>query len=56
VITPPPPQQQQQQQQQQEDIITSPSRKEEEADYGKKLLQKTKSKDVQRAYSLLWCY
>jgi hypothetical protein len=54
VITPPPPPPQQQQQQ--DDIITSPSRKEEEADYGKKLLQKTKSKDVQRAYSLLWCY
>lgn len=36
-------------QQQQDDIITSPSYK-EEADYGKKLLQKTKSEDVERAY------
>ena len=43
VITPP--------QQQQDDIITSSSHK-QEADYGKKLLQKTKSEDVERAYSL----
>jgi hypothetical protein len=49
LITPPP-------QQQQDDIITSSSHNEEEADYGKRLLQKTKSKDVKKAYSLLWCY
>jgi hypothetical protein len=42
VITPP-------QQEQQDDIITSPSYKGEEADYGKRLLQKTESKDVERA-------